>query len=266
MIISGVDGRAGWAAGHRGPLVHEGAGFAETGSYLRMALSLFWRQVTRGGCAPPATGRLPYSRRSAGREPFARLVAQAIGSGGGDCRAQWNETMRVLFDNHARVLRVRALTLAFLGLALVVAWYAYALWQGHLVASGESGMLRTAGEHQGLALGIGALGLLPALCMVAFVRRYVVRIERDHDDLRVAVVGVLRCRTRVVPLARIRCNRFVEGYLRTGRQTVHAPWISLMVEGELLPYIVDGQALHIDTVALLGLGRGAPVGRRPRRR
>lgn len=174
--------------------------------------------------------------------------------------------MRVLFDNHARVVRVRALTLAFLGLALVVAWCAFQVWRGDGLVPGQGEALRTASERLSQALGIGALGLLPAVCMLGYVRRYVVRIERDHNDLRVTVAGVLRCRTRVVPLARIRRSRFVEGYLRTGRQTVHAPWISLMVEGELLPYIVDGQALHIDTVALLGLGRGAPVGRRPRRR
>lgn len=166
--------------------------------------------------------------------------------------------MKVLLDNRRRAWRVRLVLLGSLGLALAGCWWAVDLAQHLGLAPGDGGVLWPVGVRVGVAVGIGSLSLLPLLGMLMYVQLYAIRIERGRDGLHVAVLGTVLQRRRVLPLDRIRRATYVGGFLRTWRHTVHAPWINVWVYGDRLPYIVDGQASHVDTQALLALGCKSP--------
>lgn len=171
--------------------------------------------------------------------------------------------MAVLLDNRKRLLRVRMLMLGLLLLAIAGVPCAVELWQGYGLAPADGGVLRPAAVRLRVAIGVAVLCLLPALGMLLYVQCYAVRIERDRQGLHVTVAGFRRCHTRTVPVQRIRRTSRIEGRLRTWRQTVHAPWINLWIDGDLLPYIVDAQAGRINERGLLALGWTAPAARPP---
>lgn len=167
--------------------------------------------------------------------------------------------MPLLFENRGRVRRVRMVMLFFCAFAAAMVWLAHALASDYGLAPGDGGVLRPLPQRLAISALVLGLGLLPLAGMLLYARCYLLRISRRGDLVEMTVLGAFAPFTMHLPMRRIARTLYFEGNFAARGLLVHAPWITLEVEGRWLPFIADMQARHANVRAILGLAQGRPA-------
>ncbi len=161
----------------------------------------------------------------------------------------------VLLENRHQARKVRALTWAFLLVACGTSWAALGLAESYGLSPGDGGVLRPPGERYAMASTVAALGLLPALGMLGYGRRYLTSIVRTGDRIELETLGLFGSgrRLEAVPGDLSGGERHA-GKVR-GPRSVDAPWLTLGLAGHRIPFVVDLQAERVEVEALVKLAR-----------
>ncbi|HMO28686.1 hypothetical protein [Enterovirga sp.] len=153
--------------------------------------------------------------------------------------------------------QARKVRWVFWGLFLFFAGFAYWAWdlsQTYGLSPGDGGVLKPPGVRLTAAAIVGAIGLLPLLGMIAYVRRYVAGLVWQGE--RVVLSGACwPMGERSVPLAAFAPGREHDGRLYTVKHWIEAPWLTLSVGGRT--YIVDLQAEEVNREGLARLFKEA---------
>ncbi len=163
--------------------------------------------------------------------------------------------MQVLLENRSQARKVRWLTWGFVLWAAGWLFWAWDTSQTYGLTPGDGGVLRPFSERLGMALLIAVLGVLPFAGMAFYAGLYLVRIERDGDAVTLTSLGMFRPVQHVHRVDDFLPTGFYEGRVNL-RQAVHAPWLTLRVAGQRIPFVVDLQAEHVECDAIEALGRG----------
>jgi len=162
--------------------------------------------------------------------------------------------------NHRQAWKVRLVLWGSWAAAAACLWWGWDLLHTFGMNPGDGGELRALPERIRAAVLISLMGLVPAAALSLFAHRYVVRLALDPTHLHITALGWGggAGRTRVVPRHELLGSRSFHGQMDTGRIRVNAPWITLRVRGQRIPYVLDLQAEK------LNLGRISALLPRPR--
>lgn len=153
--------------------------------------------------------------------------------------------------------QARKVRWVFCGLFLFFAGFAYWAWdlsQTYGLSPGDGGVLKPPGSRLAAAAIVGAIGLLPFIGMIAYVRRYVAGLVWQGE--KVVVSGACwPMGERSFPLAAFAPGRVHDGRLDTVKHWVEAPWLTVSIGGRT--HIVDLQAEQVDHEGLARLFREA---------
>jgi hypothetical protein len=162
----------------------------------------------------------------------------------------------LLLNNYGRTRRVRLVMLGSVLWCLAMGAWAFDLAASYGVNPGDGGQLRPLAQRLQAAILVGLAGLLPMLALAAYMRCYLVRLERRGQRLEAVAIGVFAPVRRELAVADVRRVRAHDGRFHAGGVAVDAPWLSGSVAGDWLPYLVDLQAGRVDAAAIERLPRG----------
>ena len=165
--------------------------------------------------------------------------------------------MAVLFENHKQATKVRWITWGSVICAVGWLYWAWTMAETYGLSPGDGGVLRPAAQRYAVACGMVLAALAPLAGMIVYSRLYLVRIERERDDVTLTSIGILMPRRQLFPLSAFVGVSSYEGRSE-GHISVNAPWMTLRVAGRRLPFIVDRQAERIDAHAIASLAKRRP--------
>lgn len=160
--------------------------------------------------------------------------------------------MQLLFDNRRQAVKVRVFLWASVVFAAGFAWMGWMFFQ-ELSADPDE----PAATALAAGLLVAALGAAFPAGMLVYVSRYLLKLERDGDRLALWTIPPtgLGARKTELALSQIEGSSYYHGRMATHRQSVNAPWITLRVTGQRIPYVIDLQAEHIDQDAIARLAQ-----------
>ena len=122
------------------------------------------------------------------------------------------------------------------------------LAQTYGTSPGDGGVLAPLGQRLAWGIFVSLLGVGFAFGMWVYGRCYVSEIALDESRqlLLLRTVSFLGDATVELPLDAQTSYAEHRGRLRTTRQKINAPWISLRVPGRRIPMIVDAQGEFVD--------------------
>jgi hypothetical protein len=163
--------------------------------------------------------------------------------------------MNELLHNRWQARKVRWVLWAGWALAAACLAWGWVVLQSSGMNPGDGGELREFPHRLAAALGVSAMGVLPAAALTVFARQYVVGLVVEGPRLGITTLSASGRQHRQVwvPLRDVESGGYAHGRLDTGRSRVHAPWITLQVRGRRLPFLLDLQSERIDRVALAQL-------------
>lgn len=172
-------------------------------------------------------------------------------------RARFRETAPtsgLLFENRRQARKVRFVTLVLLLWCLGCLYWAVDSAQSYGLQPGDGGVLRPPVQRYAMAALLVFLGLAPMTGMILYNRRYLTRIVRDDEGLELTLIGFLWPFRHRIALSELAGSSTHEGRMH-GRIPVHAPWLSLRVKGQRVPFIIDQQAEQVNNSAIQALIR-----------
>lgn len=168
--------------------------------------------------------------------------------------------MTPLFENHWQALKVRVVLWASLP-ACAGAWYgAWSIFQSFGLSPADGGALRPFAERLALGSFVAALGIAFLAGMMVFASRYVVRLGRVGDRVVIETLTPwgIGARRHDFALSQLGESAYYHGRMHTPRgHSVNAPWITLRVAGQWLPFLLDLQAEVIEEDELAKIVQGA---------
>lgn len=162
----------------------------------------------------------------------------------------------VLYDAGRRRIRVRAVQIFALAVAVVAVWSGAHLARTYGQREADGGMLAPLPVRLAWGLGVSALGLAFAGGMGLYGRQYVARISlgTDSDTLEIETLGCFGVQRTTIPAADLVVGDYYGGRqsLRAAR-SVDAPWLTVRVPGRRLPLVVDARGVVLDSARLFDL-------------
>lgn len=160
----------------------------------------------------------------------------------------------VLFENRHQARKVRFVTLVLLLWCLGCLYWSVDIAQTYGISPADGGVLRPPIQRYAMAALLVFLGLAPMLGMILYNRRYLTRIVLDPEGLELTVIGLLWPFRRRIALSDLAGSSSYEGRMRA-KISVHAPWATLRVKGQRVPFIIDQQAEQVNNSAIQALIR-----------
>lgn len=114
-----------------------------------------------------------------------------------------------------------------------------------------------AGSDGWVAALVALVGLTPAVLLQAYARRYLVRLERDEDDLLFSTAALGAAKPQRVPVSAVERVRFYNEEVESG-SSIRTPALLLYVRGRRFPFLADLKAEQVDRRAIEGLASSRP--------
>lgn len=157
--------------------------------------------------------------------------------------------MTEIYHAGSQRLKVRAIAIFSLLVALVALWVGWGLFQTYGLRPADGGMLAPLSTRIALGGGVAALGIAFAAGMAVYGRCYVTSMRHDPAGQRLhfTTIGLIAGTERSCPLSAVESADYVAGQAHnTGGVSVNAPWIKLRIAGQKLPLILDAQGVFPD--------------------
>jgi len=128
-------------------------------------------------------------------------------------------------------------------------YWGWDLAQTYGLNPGDGGVLRPLWERLAFGGFVALAGLAFAAAMVVLSRLYVTRLARDGSRLFIETLTPLGLGARRVeiPVKALKGGSYHHG---AGPEGVDAPWITLRVEGQRFPFMLDVKAKEVDPAGL----------------
>lgn len=163
-------------------------------------------------------------------EKYAGLLGLAPIKDISDVDAAQSYPDQVIVSNRRQALKVR-----------IVYWAGMA---GALACLAATAMLAAGDPAQPLPYALAFLCLAVMAGLQVYASCYVVELSESGGTVSIRTASPIRPLRRV-SVSKVRSMKANRGRLWTYRQSVNAPWISLKVEGHILPFIIDMQSDYV---------------------
>lgn len=149
----------------------------------------------------------------------------------------------------AQLIKVRAMMILSLVVALAAIWWGWDLFQTQGLRPADGGVLAPLGERLAWGIGVASLGIAFTAAMWVYGRLYVssLRFDEATRALHFRTVGFLGGSDAVIPQSDVLGSTYQPGKSpNTGGVSVDAPWIKVAIQGRRLPFILDAQGVFPD--------------------
>lgn len=175
--------------------------------------------------------------------------------------------MAVIIDNPKRTLWVRVVSWFFFIVGAACIGAGVLIYQTYGLGAADGGVLKPVWERLAMGGFVVAFGLFCAVGMWFYGTVYVARLVQDSNIFTITTLSLFGHTEKQFQLGDIKGGSFFHGRMGGSSShrhhsdrpvpTVNAPWVTLRLKGQKVPYVIDGQADMIDEKALGRLVKSA---------